>query len=673
MTVPPPASPAPAASDSASASSGIAPQESAGLLRGLLRRPLAVVALVVFAGIVCCAIAAPWIAPYHPDAANLNDALSGPGARHLLGTDELGRDILSRLMYGGRPSLLTTALVIVVTLAIGVPVGMLSGFAGGWADRLVMQVLDIGMALPVIVIVLIVLSVFQDNVTIAMIALGVLLVAPLARVIRAASLAVRAELFVDAARVSGVPGLRIVFRHVLPRLRGTVLVQASLVGALSLLFTTGLAYLGFGTAPPNPSWGSMTAEAAEYLTQSPWLLVASGGVIGVTVLCLGLIGDAIRDVTVGAWTGVTDVAAPRRAPAAAVAADADGGANADGGADPAGEPDPAALLSVRGLTITFPRGRRDVAVAAGVSLDIAPGEVVGLVGESGCGKTSVARSVIGLLRGGGRVCSGRIVFGGRDVTALPAREARKYRGGQVALISQEPMAALDPAFRVGTILVQAVRCHEPLSKSAARARAVELLRMAQLPDPERVMRSYPHELSGGMAQRVAIARALAGRPQLLIADEPTTALDVTLQAEILTLLRTLKEQTGMAILIVSHDWGVVADLCDRAIVMYAGQVVEQAPIRDLFAAPAHPYSRLLLAASQSLAADHEDAAALPTILGTIPAPEDRPAACHFSPRCPYAVEACDAGPVPLATIPLAEAGTARHSRCIRTGQLQVRP
>jgi peptide/nickel transport system permease protein len=174
-----------------------------------------------------------------------------------------------------------------------------------------------------------------------------------------------------------------------------------------------------------------------------------------------------------------------------------------------------------------------------------------------------------------------------------------------------------------------------------------------------------------MAQRVAIARAIAGRPELLIADEPTTALDVTLQAEILTLLRTLKEQTGMAILIVSHDWGVVADLCDRAIVMYAGQVVEQAPIRDLFASPAHPYSRLLLAASQSLAADHADAAQLPTIPGTIPAPEDWPAACHFSPRCPHAVEACDAGPVPLARI--GEAGIARHSRCIRTDQLQVQP
>jgi peptide/nickel transport system permease protein len=661
---------APARPAAGQAPAGVGP--GTGMLRPLIHRPTAVAAFIVLLAIIISCAAAPWIAPYHPDVASLSGALSGPSARHWLGTDELGRDILSRLIYGGRPALLDALLVVAVTLGIGVPAGMLAGLAGGWIDRLTMQVADVGLALPTMVIVLVVLSVFQGKLQIAMIVLGVLLVPPLVRIMRAAALAVRAELYVDAAKVSGVPTLRIVFRHVLPRVRGTILVQASLVAALSLLFTTGLAFLGFGTSPPNPSWGSMTAEASQTLTQSPWLLIASGGVIGVTVLCLGLLGDGIRDVTVGSWTGSMDgpTARSRRRPARASASAGAGTGTGTVGVTAAGAaadtPDPEALLSIRGLTVSFPRDGRDVAVVSGVSLDIRADETVGLVGESGCGKTSVARSVIGLLRGGGHVAAGRIIFDGHDVTDLRGQEARKLRGGQIALIAQEPMAALDPTCRVGALLAQAVRCHQRMPGNAARQRVLELLRMARLADPERVARSYPHELSGGMAQRVAVARALAGRPRLLIADEPTTALDVTLQAEILALLRSLQQETGMAILIVSHDWGVVAELCDRAVVMYAGQVVEEAPVADLFAAPAHPYTRLLLAASPGRAAD--GAARLPTIPGTIPAPEDWPAACHFGQRCPHATDACAARPIPLEEI-----GTGWRSRCIRTAQLTGPP
>jgi peptide/nickel transport system permease protein len=641
-----------------------APAPGPGILRALLHRPSAAAALLVLLVIIGCCAAAPWLAPYHPEAANLGDALAGPGARHWLGTDELGRDILSRLLYGGRPALLDSLLVVAVTLTIGVPAGLLAGFLGGWADRLMMQAADIGLALPAMVIVLVVLSVFQGRLIIALICLGILLVPPLVRIVRSAALAVRAELFVDAARVSGVPPLRIVFRHVLPRVRG------SLVAALSLLFTTGLAYLGFGATPPNPSWGSMTAEAAQTLTQSPWLLIASGGVIGVTVLSLGLLGDAIRDAAVGSWTGSGD---PRpRAPAR--------GDPARG--DPAADPGPApagALLSVRGLTIAFPRGAGAVPVVQDVSLDIRAGEAVGLVGESGSGKTSVARSLIGLLRGGAQVTAGRIVFDGADVTAVTGAAARRLRGGQIAFIAQEPIAALDPTCRIGPLLAQAVRCHQRMPAREARQRVLELLRMARLPDPERVARCYPHELSGGMAQRVAVARALAGRPRLLIADEPTASLDVTVQAEIIALLRALQQETGLAILVVSHDWGVVADLCDRAVVMYAGQVVEEAPVGALLGVPghglpghgvpdhgvadhgaaAHPYTRLLLAASPGHAPD--GAQRLPVIPGTIPVPGEWPAACHFSPRCPQAAENCTAGPIPLR-----DTGAGRRSRCILT-------
>ena len=618
-------------------------------MTALLRRPAGAAALIVLLLIILACAAAPWLAPYHPDTANLNDALAGPGAAHWLGTDELGRDILSRLLYGGRPALLSSLLVVAVTLGIGVPAGLLAGFLGGWADRLTMQLVDVGLALPAMVIVLVVLSVFGGKLTIALIALGILLVPPLVRIVRSAALAVRSELYVDAARVSGVPPARIVFRHVLPRLRGTILVQASIVAALSLLFTTGLAYLGFGATPPNPSWGSMTAEASQTLAQSPWLLVASGGIIGLTVLCLGLFADTVRDLTVARWTGEQSsvrIFAPPRAKIRTPADEA-----------PAG-----ALLSVRGLTVTIQQNARAVPVVQDVSLDIRAGETVGLVGESGSGKTSVARSVIGLLRGGARIEAGRIVFDGVDVTGLTGAAARRLRGGQIAFIAQEPMAALDPTCRIGPLLAQAVRCHQQVSAREARQQVLDLLRQAQLPDPERVARCYPHQLSGGMAQRVAVARALAGRPRLLIADEPTAALDVTVQAEIIALLRGLQEQTGLAILVVSHDWGVVAELCHRAVVMYAGQVVEEAPVTELIGAPnhgraAHPYTRLLLAANPAQAPD--GATELPVIPGTIPAPGEWPAACHFSPRCPQAATSCTVGPVPLHDI-----AAARRSRCV---------
>jgi peptide/nickel transport system permease protein len=647
------------------------------MIRGLARRPLALTALAVLTVIVICCLAAPLVAPDAPDAQNLAITLQGPSAAHLLGTDELGRDILSRLLYGGRATMLEAALAALVTLGVGVPAGLLAGFKGGWTDRVIMYLADIGLALPGIVIILLVLAIFRGNLQVAMIGLGLLLVPPLSRIIRSAALTVRTEPFTDAARVSGVRPAAIIVRHVLPRIRGTILTQATIIAALALLFTAGLAYLGFGPTPPSPSWGGMTDEAGQYLAHSPWLLIASGGAIGVTVLCLGLAGDAIRDITTGAWTGQSEPIRGKRTTRAkqrsSITTPDNTNPESTASESTASEstisdyPDPvgSALLSVRGLGVCYPHDDGEIAVTSDVSMDVRAGEIVGLVGESGCGKTSVARAVIGLLRGGGRIAAGQVYLDGRDVTHLPAREARRYRGGQVALITQEPMASLDPSWRVGPLVAQAVRCHQEMPASQARRRVLELFELVQLPEPDRVFRSYPHELSGGMAQRVAIARALAGQPELLIADEPTTALDVTLRAEILALLRSLQRQTGMAMLVVSHDWHLVADLCDRVIVMYAGQVVEQAATADLLGTPAHPYTRLLLAASPAAAlakAGPDGVQSLPVIPGTIPAPEDWPRACRFGTRCPHATSACHQGPVPLT-------GTTRLVRCVRAAEL----
>jgi peptide/nickel transport system permease protein len=305
-----------------------------------------------------------------------------------------------------------------------------------------------------------------------------------------------------------------------------------------------------------------------------------------------------------------------------------------------------------------------VMVVEDASFDINAGETVGLVGESGCGKTITAISMLGILPSGGSVVSGRVIFDGRDLTSATESELRRVRGKEIAFVSQEPMISLNPAFRVGVQLRDALRRHLHCSRRQARVRALSLLTQVHIPDPERVARLFPHELSGGMAQRVAIARALAGEPKLLIADEPTTALDVTVQAEILQLLRELKERLGMALLLVTHDWGVVADSCDRAVVMYAGQVVERAALEPLFRQPLHPYTKALLASNPQ---NFDIGERLVSIPGTVPRPGSWPNGCHFNPRCPYATESCSRQVIGLELV-----AEGRLSRCIHTEILKVR-
>jgi peptide/nickel transport system permease protein len=300
-----------------------------------------------------------------------------------------------------------------------------------------------------------------------------------------------------------------------------------------------------------------------------------------------------------------------------------------------------------------------------VSFDVARGETVGIVGESGCGKTMTAMSILGLLPNGGEISDGRIVFDGRDLASMTEKQLREIRGKQIALISQEPMVSLNPAFRVGWQLAHCVRIHHGVSRREAERRAVALLERVHLPDPATVARRYPHELSGGMAQRVAIARALSGDPRLLIADEPTTALDVTVQAEILQLLREIQQEQGMAILLVTHDWGVVADICDRTVVMYAGEVVERATVQSMFHEPLHPYTQALLDSNPAHALEGDF---LPTISGSVPKPGRWPTGCRFYPRCRYGTPECEGQPIGLA-----RPADGRETRCIHWESLTSGP
>jgi oligopeptide/dipeptide ABC transporter ATP-binding protein len=322
------------------------------------------------------------------------------------------------------------------------------------------------------------------------------------------------------------------------------------------------------------------------------------------------------------------------------------------------------LLSVRNLTTTFSGVAGRYAAVDGVSLDVPSGQTLCLVGESGSGKSVTALSIMQLVPSPpGQIVGGEIWFKGRNLLSLPADELRQVRGSQIAMIFQEPMTALNPLQRVGRQIAEPMVAHRGLSWKEAEQRAVELLRRVGIPDPASRARSYPHELSGGMRQRVAIAMALGCDPQLLIADEPTTALDVTIQAQIIELLKELQDQTGMAILLITHDLGLVAEMADSAAVMYAGRIVETGSVETLFERPSHPYSLGLL---RSMPAIDRDQDRLEAIEGIIPSPNALPGGCRFHPRCPFAAEPCrEIDPE------LRERASGQHSACLRANELEM--
>jgi len=304
------------------------------------------------------------------------------------------------------------------------------------------------------------------------------------------------------------------------------------------------------------------------------------------------------------------------------------------------------LLSIEDLVVEFRGDAGTIRAVDGLTLSIAPGERVGLVGESGCGKSVTALALLGLVPSPpGRIAGGRVLLDGRDLTALPEAEMRRIRGAGIAMIFQEPMTALNPVFTIGSQMTEVLRRQRRLSAKAARADAIEWLDRVGIPDPAKRLDNYPHELSGGMRQRVMIAMALSCRPKLLIADEPTTALDVTIQAQVLDLMRSLTEETGAAMILITHDLGVVAETCRRACVMYTGKLVEDAPVDALFAAPRHPYTAGLLASVPRIRPDRLET--LPTIPGMVPDLAHLPAGCSFRDRCPNAVPACRTAPPKL--------------------------
>jgi peptide/nickel transport system permease protein len=555
------------------------------LIRSVLRNPLAVISVAWLLVLLVGCIAAPVFAPADPLAQNLSDVLGLPSSQHLLGTDGLGRDVLSRILYGGGGALLGALEAVAVALLIGVPLGVVAGYVGGWFDSVANRFADLVFSLPAIVVLLALAAVLGTSTGVSMATFGVLVAPVFLRLARGSTLAVRNELYVDAARVSGISRTSIVFGHVLPNVVGPLIVQGSLTFAAALLVQAGLGFLGLGPRPPAPTWGGMIADASTYIYQQPWLMVPPGLVLVFTVLAVNVIGDALRD-------GDAEAQKPSFLKTAANTAPPQQLATTSPSAD--------SVLQVRNLTVTFATSPSEMNVVRDISFFLNRGETVGLVGESGSGKTMTALAIMGLLPFPGRISAGGIVFDGQDLVAADEKQLASVRGRRIGMISQEPMIALDPSFSIASQLVAPLRRHRGLTRKIAEAEAAKLLAQVGIRNVDAVLKSFPHQLSGGMAQRVAIAIALTGSPDVLVADEPTTALDVTVQAEILDLLRSLQNEMGMAIILVTHDLGVVADACDRAVVMKQGEIVESVSVEDLFARPQHPYTRELIAATPSL-------------------------------------------------------------------------
>jgi peptide/nickel transport system permease protein len=566
---------------------------------------------------------------------------------HLLGTDQLGRDLLSRLVWGTRTSLAVGFFAVVIAALLGTLVGLVGGYFSGWLDIILMRGIDVLLAFPYLLLALAIVAALGPGLRNAMIAIAVVNIPFFARTVRGTVLGLAGREFVDAARLSGAGHGAILFRELLPNVLPVVVIMMSTNVGWMILETAGLSFLGLGAQPPTADLGSMLGEGREFLTTVPRVAVLPGVVILILVVGINLVGDGLRDLL---DPRLKDKTGTRPEPPAVEP----GTSDAQGRADD--------LLWVEGLSTRYRQDGKTYRAVQDLSFALGTGERLAIVGESGSGKTVTALSLLGLVPPPGYVVGGRILLSGEDLLRIPAERYRALRGDRIAYIPQDPTTALNPVLRVGDQLVETLRAHTNIDRQSARGRSIELLERVYIPRPAKRFNAYPHELSGGLRQRVVIAMALANDPDLLIADEATTALDVTVQAEILNLLDTLCAEQGAALIFISHDLGVVARLCDRALVMYAGRAVEEAPLATLLSRPAHPYTRALLACAPELGRPDKS---LRPIVGEPPPLDQLPPGCHFAPRCPDGQAECRQEEIELR--PFGDRG---QVRCIRAEQLE---
>ncbi|MGW5523499.1 dipeptide ABC transporter ATP-binding protein [Gordonia sp. NPDC003950] len=557
------------------------PTDSAWRL--FLRNRASVAGLIVILVVIICALFGQWIAPYGANDIDVPDALAAPSWSHLFGTDDLGRDVFSRVVLAASVSLRVAVVAVAISLIVGVILGMFSGFVGGVVDTVLMRIVDVVFSFPVMLLALAIVAILGPGVTSAMIAIGIVYIPIFARVARADTLRVRQTQFVQAATTMGVGTPRIVFGHVLPNISGPVVVQTSISLAFAILSEAALSFLGLGVQPPEPSWGRMLYDAQGFITSAWWMGVFPGLAILLTVFAFNLIGDGVRDVLDPRQRTLLRNRGKRRRPTVARARVTP---VPEDGTDDSAE----TVLTVTDLVVGV--GPREI--VHGNSFGVAKGETLGIVGESGSGKSLSVLAATGLFDAPSAHVSGSARIGDTEVIGASDATLRAVHGSRVGFVFQDPSSSLNPLLTVESQLTEGLRRHLKLTKSQARERALQLLRDVNLPDPESKLHAYPHQLSGGQRQRVMIAIALACDPEILIADEATTALDVTTQAQIIDLVAELQRERGMAVVWISHDLGVIGRIADRVLVMRSGSVVETGSVDEVFANPRAEYTRTLL-------------------------------------------------------------------------------
>ncbi|WP_167051769.1 dipeptide/oligopeptide/nickel ABC transporter permease/ATP-binding protein [Salinibacterium sp. ZJ77] len=576
-----------------------APGNIARIIARMRRQPATVVAALYIVLLFATAFLAPFIAPHDPAASDFDNVLAGPSAQYLLGTDDMGRDVLSRVIFGAQMATIIAIGAVAISTVIGVPLGLIFGFNGGWWDRIGMRFIDMAQSLPGMLIGITVVTLLGRDPLALMLGIGLIFAGAFARMTRAVVLVESGKLYVEAAQVAGLRRGQIIFGQVLPNLIGPIATQFAVFLGSAIMIESAMSFLGVGLDDKIPTWGSILSLALEKQAVAPFLTWPPGIAIMLTVLAFSVFGDGLNDALTGERRRVPRLDMPGRQtePSATTPPiTSDVATAADVSAASSGAP----VLDVRDTTVTFARpDGSTVDVVKSVSLTVGRGEVVGLLGESGSGKSTLARAVLGMLPAGAWLSNGSIVLNGQQLARRTERELRHVRGTQMGAVFQDPMQALSPVHTIGVQLTEPLRIHKGMNRAQARARAIELLDRVGVRNPASRLDDYPHQFSGGMAQRVAIAMALAADPELLIADEATSALDVTTQAQVLDLIMDLRDEYGMGVLMITHSLGVVAETCDRAVVMYRGRIVEDAAATQLFDAPQHLYTRALLEANPS--------------------------------------------------------------------------
>jgi oligopeptide/dipeptide ABC transporter ATP-binding protein len=580
-------------------------------------------------GVLVLAVVAPILWTDQADAVDTGNILAGPSAEHWAGTDNLGRDIFYRVLVATRLSVELALLATTIAVVIGLVLGTAPFLLGRRAGRAVTASVNIAVAFPGLLLALFFAVIFGVGATGAVLAIGLAGAPTFARLTHTLVAGVAARDYVAVARTIGVGRLRILVRHVLPNISEPLVVNATIGAGAALLAFAGLSFLGLGVQLPSYDWGRLLYDGIGAIYNNPAAALAPGLAVLTAGLAFNLFGESVaKGLGIGTVGGLPPL------PAEVTAGSTTGStAAADAPHDSTD-----VVLDVRDLEVMFPGPHGPIRPVRGLTFAVRRREAVGIVGESGSGKSLTALAVSRLVADPGRVDATRLELLGSDLRAGDSKVQRRLLGTSLAMVFQDPMTSFNPTRRIGGQLAEVSRYHHGLGRKAALARAVDRLRAVRISEPERRAHQYPHEFSGGMRQRAMIGMGLMGTPALIVADEPTTALDVTVQQQVLDLLGAIREADDVALVLISHDVTVVGEVCDRVLVMYAGRIVEDLPAAELATNAQHPYTRALVAAVPDMDTDLDRPLAV--IPGRPVDPADVPQGCAYAPRCPLASAIC---------------------------------